>query len=268
LARKHHPDKLKNISDEEKINHEAIFKEISNAYSDIEKDIKNGGSGNSTYASYSNDDWRSIWNELEAMFQSPGAWEKMASIVKNTVHDVTVEGLKQLKTHHIKINITLEEAHMKKQKKLRLFLSDIQEPIFVTVDTGEYPIMDIKHVLSNGFPVNITITMELLPHPIYRLDDVLDSWDLFTVIKTTWVDYINGKELTLKFVDGKTINVTLEPFNAYKGPICIENHGLCGLGHLYISVDMATPSDSKGIWKSLPQDKKELFINMLQELYV
>jgi DnaJ-class molecular chaperone len=267
LARKHHPDKLTNISDEEKAKHEAIFKEISGAYSDIEHDLKHG-TGFTYTRTTNHEDWRSVWNDIEALFQSPDAWERMASIVKSTVRDVTVEGLKQLKTHHIKIKITLEEAHMKKQKRVRLFLSDIDEPIFVTVETSEYPIMDIKHVLPNGLPVNIAITMELVQHPIYRFDDVLDSWDLFTIVETTWLDYIKGKNIMLRYIDGSDININLLPFKTYNAPICFENQGLCGLGNLYVSVEMRAPTiRDMSSWNNVSDDKKYIFLEVLGTLY-
>jgi DnaJ-class molecular chaperone len=271
LARKHHPDKLGNVSEEEKKNHEAIFKDISNAYSEIEDRINKNGNFNyssDNYEHHSRDDWRSIWNDLEVLFQTPGTWERVASIVKNTVHDVTVEGIKQLKTHHVKINVTLEEVHAKKKKRIRLILANVEEPIFVILDIGEYPIMDVKHITPNGFPINIAISMELIPHPVFRLDDVLDSWDLFCEIDTTLVDFFNGKDVILNYF-GKDIVVNIEPFKKHDLPICIKDHGLCGLGNLYISINMKMPKqECKSFWDKLSDEKRKDVLSSISDLYM
>jgi DnaJ-class molecular chaperone len=157
LARKHHPDKLGDVSHEERCRNEEIFKEVTSAYSAIEHRIKTGGCNDTdstpfTYqypAGAGGEDWRAVWNDIESLFQNPGTWETMINIVKNTVADVTIQGVKKLRTHHIRIPVTLEEVHAKKKKRVRLFLAEMEDPIFTTIDIGEYPIMDIQHPDSN-----------------------------------------------------------------------------------------------------------------------
>lgn len=278
LARKHHPDKLGNVSQEERDHHENIFKEVTNAYSSIEHQINTGqgtysGTGTDAFTgnNLNREDWRSVWNDIETLFQTPGTWEAMINIVKNTVSDVTVQGIKKLRTHHIKVPVTLEEVHAKKKKKVRLFLADIEDPIFTTIDVGEYPIVDIKYPDPNipGLMINITVTMELSKHPIYRLDDVLDSWDLFTEVTLTWLDFIKGRDVTLPYLDGTDLHVTFEPFQDYtKVPIVFQDKGLCGLGNVYVSVTLELPNiSSKKIWDELGGIQKEFVLNFVKSLY-
>ena len=82
--------------------------------------------------------------------------------LKDTVYEVATKTLQ--KYHYINVLVTLEEIHMKKQKKLRLFLSNIKEPIFITIKIDLYenisskyfdPISPTNHkdLWHRGFPI-------------------------------------------------------------------------------------------------------------------
>jgi preprotein translocase subunit Sec63 len=94
LARLHHPDKLVNtgLCEDEIAVHEEMFKNITNAYTRIEKDIVS--SSTSTFANAGDtdvDDWRSVWNHIENICKIPGVWGVMKNIVKETIKDVAVK---------------------------------------------------------------------------------------------------------------------------------------------------------------------------------
>jgi len=272
LARTHHPDKLQNVSNEEKMHHEELFKEITVAYSKIHndktRDKNESDPGMDDELPINPDDWRSVWNNLETLFQKPGIWDTMKGIVKETIKDVAVKGFQQLvHRHFVKVPVTLEEVHMEKKKKVRLLLNNVAEPVFIMVDCLEFPSFEVSHQISSGnkdVTITIHVELQLQPHPTYTFDDVLDSWDLFTTVKCNWVDFIHGKEVTLPYIDGSEINVYLEPFVSYKAPIAVKNKGLCELGNLYISVELHPPS--KNNWNKLSEDEKTKFTTTLEVL--
>ena len=301
LARKHHPDKLDiNTSDEERKKHEDIFKEITNAYSRINKEKEfeakfgsntHDGNFNGFNFNMSDDmqheDWRSVWAGLESLFNAPDTWERMKNIVtdtiKDTIYEVAMHNINKstkkwkesssststfITRHNINVPVTLEEVHLKKHKKLRLFLKDIKFPVFITLDIGEYPETSVTHIIDNK-TINIDFTMELAPHSLYRMDDILESWDLWALesIKITWVDYLCGKTVEIDYIDGTKLNVVIDPFKI-QNPYTIIDKGLCGLGNLYIGIDLEPPrKDNKIKWNSLDYKFKGVFIKQLEELY-
>lgn len=278
LAKQHHPDKLPNLSEEERNKHEEIFKEITNAYSIIVKRIQSGETGDDfdtdaddSWSSHTSpDDWRSIWNELDSLFKQPGAWDTMLNIVKNTVSDVTIQGIRHLKKRHITVPVTMEEVHAGKMKKVRLFLSHINDPVYTTIDTSEYPVMEIKYPdpTIEGLFINIVATMELQQHPQYVMDDVLESWDLFTTVHTRWIDFLEGKSVVIPYIDGTDIHIDLASFKKYDSPIVIKGKGLCGLGDMYVSVVLDTPPKEKvGVWATLEYEKRMTILDFLSNLY-
>ena len=301
LARTHHPDKLgANISNEEKKKHEEKFKEITNAYSKINKEkeleAKFGfdsfdgfndfdNTFNNMSDDLNNEEWRAVWSDLESFFNKTNSWEAMKNIVtdtiKDTLYEATLHSIYQStnkwketskeaakKQHYINVEVTMEEVHLKKQKKLRLFLKDIKQPVFLTLDIGEYPETSITHRI-NDKKVVINFTMELVEHSLYRLDDLLESWDLWLLkpIKLTWADYLCGKKISIEYINNSKIDVFLEPFK-FNTPYCIKDKGLCGLGDLYIVLELEPPQYSnKTKWENLDHKFKTCFLKELYELY-
>ena len=331
LARIHHPDKLDpSISETEKKKHEDKFKEITNAYSKVVKD-KEFFAKFGTYEIHDDDnnsfdigeDWRSVWTDIETFLNKPDSWEKMKNIVtdtiKETLYEATLHSIYQSthkwketsvpqkppkKEHYINVEVTLEEVHLKKQKKLRLFLKGIKLPVFLTLDIGEYPETVVEHTITdmnnNTKTVVINFTMELLTHSLYRLDDLLESWDLWLLepVKITWADYLCGKTLSIPYIDGMktdakndsktdaktdtknyaktdnnntnntgTLNVFIEPFTVHS-PYCVKNKGLCGLGNLYFTIEIEPPNSiNKSKWDKLDHKFKNCFLRELYDLY-
>ena len=290
LAKLHHPDKLQNITDEERVAHEEIFKRITCAYTSIENTLQRdspqyGGRSSTRYgdgcdsgdgdgdghdAELDIDDWRSVWNHIEKLCKTPGVWDTMKDIVKDTIKDVAVKGLERLsKTHHVTLTVTMEEVHSKKVKKIRVFLNNVAQPVYVTVDLSEYPYVELKHQHKDVY-LHICITMQMTEHDVYRFDDVLDSWDLFARVQTTWVDYLLGKNIQLPYLDGTHIDVRIEPFTQYTAPILVSDKGLCGLGDMYISIDMIAPhtaSTSRSSWDGMREADRNAVVSCLQKLY-
>jgi len=268
LAKQHHPDKMTFASPTEKEIHENIFKEITAAYSIIERQYKDKDYSPSEedYVSPP-DDWRTMWKDVEAFLKKPGMWDCMKDIVTATLKDVAIKGItKFANTHNVQVPVTMEEVHMKKVKKVRMFLSNVDDPVFVFVDLSEYPYTELQHTLQSGLEIQINAELVLQPNETYKHDDVLDSWDLFTTVKIDWVEYICGVSKCITYLDGTVITVHIVPFTVYNEPIVYNGYGLCGLGNLYVSVEIVMP-ENKEKWATISKSNKDAFLDVIQCMY-
>jgi DnaJ-class molecular chaperone len=110
--------------------------------------------------------------------------------------------------------------------------------------------------------------MELVNHPMYRLDDVLDSWDLFAEVYVTWVDFLCGRKITLPYIDGTSVDIDIQPFKDYtEMPIIFADKGLCGLGNMYVAIKMQPPSCDASVWNALPARERSSVVDTFRTLY-
>lgn len=265
LARKHHPDKLTNASDEERKKHEEIFKDITNAYDTIERTTNNTEPSD---ASHNERDWRTVWDRVESLFQRPDIWDCMKKVLKDTMQDVAAQVAEQRKherlVHSVHLQITLEELHQNKSKKLQLFLHEIREPIIVKITCSEYPTARLTHTI-HGEIHNINIHMSLKEHAVYRFDDLLDKWDLYVTEHITWQEYLEGKVIYIPDLNGKDdIPVTIPMMPRMDVPIVVEGKGVACKGDLYISLNWVLPK--RDSWERLDQKDKNDFIRVLNAL--
>jgi len=213
IARAHHPDKFTG-TDEEKRTNEEYFKRVTVAYRKIETgDISNMGD-----FCYTNEDIRSVWSSVEKFFNKPELWQSMKTIITDTLKDVATKTLH--KFHNVTVPLKLEEIYQEKNKKLRLFLTGVDEPVFLDVNTGNFPYRIKKSaILLNGCEAEITIHFKAKKHKIFRYDDLFDSDDLYSDVTITLVEYILGKRYSLQYLDGSEVIINILPFMDLKNPI-------------------------------------------------
>uniref|UniRef100_A0A6C0CTN1 J domain-containing protein n=1 Tax=viral metagenome TaxID=1070528 RepID=A0A6C0CTN1_9ZZZZ len=254
LAKKHHPDKLAHLSEEERKAHEETFKKISVAY-----ELLNKKEFNNT----SQCEWTGIWSYMENFMNDPNMLRNMSDLLKNVV-DIAREYKKQKGSeHHIKIEVSLEEVHLRKEKKLRLFLKNIQDPIFITVDCGCYPSFLYTHITPNEQTLFIHLDFVLKQHDTYVLDDLFEPYDLVTEVNVTLYEYFTGGQKSLIYLDGSLINYTLLPYSL--NHILIENKGLYEKGTLRILTKICVPTKEEIAKVDLKTLEK--IINNLKLLY-
>lgn len=262
IARIHHPDKFTG-TDEEKRDNEEYFKRVTVAYRKIETgDISNLGDFSHIYT---NEDIQSVWSSVEKFFNTPELWQSMKNIITDTLKDVATKTLH--KFHNVTVPLKLEEIYNEKNKKLRLFLTGVDEPVFVDVNANNFPHKVKKcAILENGCEATITIHFKLKKHKIYRYDDLFDSDDLYADINISLAEYILGKRHSLDFLDGSEIIVNILPFMDLKIPILIENKGLRkNKGNLYVFVNVSLPD--KELWNVQNVDFKEKLLKSLNAIY-
>jgi len=289
IARIHHPDKFIG-TDDEKVSNEDYFKKVTVAYRRIEIAEQNGsagfgfggsdggsdgssglggifgfGSSNFNYTEFSKDDWRNVWSSVETFFNKPEVW----NCVKNIISDKVKEAVSKVyqKHHAITLELTLEEIYAEKPKKLRLFLKNIPEPVFITVNAANFPHKILKYAtLSNDQEIEITVNCVALEHDIYSYDNILGTDDLYTTVDITFSEYILGKKLFIKYLDGTDLAINMLPFIDITQALCISGKGLRqNKGNLYISVNITLPR--KELWGSQTIDFKEKLLKSLNALY-
>jgi hypothetical protein len=264
IARTHHPDKFIG-TDEEKLRNEEYFKKVTVAYRDIELhgDAVGGdffrGSGSGT------SDWRSVWASVDSFFSRPEVWASMKTIITDHLKDVATKTFQ--KYHIVSVPLKLEDIHVEKLKKLRLFLNHITEPVFLNVNASNFPYSIKKHAIlaENGQELEITLNFELRDHPLYTYDSIFGTDDLHARIVITLPEYILGKRCTIPYLDGTDIVVNILPFTDLTSSIFIPNKGLRkNKGNLYIFVEVTLPD--KELWDIQSIGFKEKLLNSLNAL--
>jgi DnaJ-class molecular chaperone len=222
LARKHHPDKHQHLSKEEIACHEQEFKKINVAYELLTK---------KEFEYTTKSDWQGIWKNLD-FFTHPDLLKNMGDIIKNVI-DITREYKKNKATeHHIIVDVTLEEIHLQREKKLRLFLKNVADPVFVTIDCGCYPSFLYTHITSEGRTLFIYITYQLLEHELFRIDPCLHTKDVYADIDITLYEYIMGCKKTITYLDKTTLEIEIPACSVEE--ISLPGKGLYGKGDLKV----------------------------------
>jgi DnaJ-class molecular chaperone len=228
LAKKHHPDKLQNVNVEELKAHEEMFRRVTMAYRQIEGEHKSSESPEI--------DWKTIFKR----------------VVKDVMSNI----------HRISVPVTLEEVHNKKTKKLEVFLKSSSTPVYVRVSCGDFP----KTLVTHGTHI-IRVNFSLQDHKVFQLDDILGTHDLYTKLRITWADYLQGTEVSLIWCDGITIiPVVVKPFSEVDVPMAYYNKGLWGQGVLYISIDIVPPTEHQ--WNNIDPAHREKILGGLNEAHL
>ena len=255
LARKHHPDKLVNLSDEEKQENEEMFKKINLAYELL---------SNNDFKETPQKDWSGIWNYMEAFMNnsaSANTNEWIQGIV-NIAREYKKHRSKR-SNHHINVEVSLEEVHKRKEKKLRLFLKGIDDPVFVTIDCGCYPSFMHMHITPDDKTLFIDIDFTLKKHSEYLLDNLFDSKDIYAHIDINLYEYFNGCTRTLEDLDGEQFTIDIPRCN--QDDISIDNKGLFGQGKLVIFTNTILPEKDK--LKHIDETEYNILLENIKKLY-
>jgi DnaJ-class molecular chaperone len=251
LAKKHHPDKLSHLAEEEKKEHEEMLKKINVAYELLSK---------SDFEYSSQSDWKGIWSSVESfMTQNYSLGDLFANVI-----NIAKEYKKQKSSeHYITVDVTLEEVHQRKDKKLRLFLKNISDPIFITVDCGCHPSYLYTHLLPDQKTIFIYITFNLLDHPLYITDTIFNSYNLYMNIEINLYEYFHGVVKKVKYLDHNTLEINILPCS--EKSIIIPNKGLFGKDALTVYLSIQLPAYDQ--FNKLSDVKKSKLLKYLKETH-
>ncbi len=270
-----HPDKLNHIKDDDEKNKKIEkFKEASIAYEMLMK--KN--------ISYEDEefyddvvwddsaDWKDIWYNF---FYDGGETKEF---IKDTLINIASSFIKkniQPKTyynprtndnilkHQIKFEVTYNEILLNTKRKLRLILVDIEDPLYIDIYCGQFPQVIKEYTDDNDNEHEIIINMEIKKQESF--DHVISKSgciDIITSIDITLLEYITGYEKQILYIDGKYINVYIQPFqNQYYE---IEGKGL-KKGSLIININIKYIDID--CWSALNEKDKVEMLRILDMLY-
>jgi len=229
LARKHHPDKLAHLPLEERQAHEDLFKKINVAYELLK---------NQEFTNSSHTEWKGMWSYMEQFMSDPELFRNMGPLLKKVV-DTAREYKKQKGSEHfIKVEVTLEEIHQRKDKKLRLFLKNIIEPVFIYIDCSRYPTHLYTHITPNGQTLFIHIEYVVKEHSIYCVD-LFENNDLMVEVELSLLDYFRGTTRELLYLDNTTLHIDIPMWS--NNIITLPNKGLNERGDLKIVPRIVLP---------------------------
>lgn len=199
LARKHHPDKLQHLSKADIEVNEQKLKLINRAYETLTK------------TDYQPPEWN------------------FNSIFETVINNVKNYTAKLLKEHHITVEVTLEDIFNKKDKRLRLFLKGITQPIFITINCSD------KLYIHNELEIHITYV--ILPHKIYSVED--DGNDIYSTIYISLYEFVKGCSYKIEYLDKTIVDITIPECDTKT--IVIPKKGLYGEGSLVIFIKIDLP---------------------------
>lgn len=237
LARKHHPDKLGNVSEQERKRNEEYFKSITVAYHEIDKSRNNNIKDDINL--------NNIWKEVENFFNKPETWECMKDILKKVSK---LEKVKKVpRKHQIKVDLSLEDVYNAKERKLRLFLSGIEKPVYLTIKADTVLTQNVlyfnNYLVEDNVYIDLVLELVMKKHKNYRVFRLMDKWDIFYDVSINWYEYITGKSIIILYLDGKEIEVTIPEYYNIELPIILENKGLGGKGDLFVIVKIEMPKN-------------------------
>lgn len=279
LARKHHPDKLSGLNDEDKKMNEEKFKKINLAYELL---------NNSEFSNTTKGEWKNIWSWSMDMFMGNSNVNKLINDIFNSVREYKkqkrgqesdtdnlnnmfsnfVNEYNEFKKnkgseHHINVEVTLEEAHKNKEKKLRLVLNGIDNPIYIKVNCGFFPKYVHTYITPEDKTLFIHITFILKPHKLYYLDDIMETNDLFTEIEINLFEYFNGCTKELNDLDDNKYTIEIPKCN--HDNIIIENKGLHYKGNINVMINVKLPSNDD--FKNIDSKIYDNLLENLEKIY-
>lgn len=251
IALKSHPDKLNGIQDiNEKNKRIKEFMDATNAYNNIMNNDINFDEFDDINVNY--DDWIETFNNIA---QSK-LFGEMINIFKKFKARV--------KKHNINVDIKYSDYYSINKKKLRIFLKNVSEPVYINLDCKKYPVHIINYYDDNDDEHEITINMIFINdininngyYHVIEDDKINIHYDM----QIDTIDYMIGDTKQLLFLNNEFIDIVIEPFtdNYIK-----KDFGING-GDLVINFKY-NPINKEKWDKLISADKKEMiriFLNI------
>lgn len=243
IALKSHPDKLNNISNiEEKKVKIKEFTDATNAYNQI------------------------LNNETEEINIDYDNLEKTFNYIINSklfkdFINVIMKSNK-IKTHTFNLDISYNDYFSKNKKKIRIFLRDVAEPIFIDLDCKKYPKTIINYIDDNDIEHEIIFNLTIVNdnknyYHIINNDNTIDI--IFDFIIST-IEYITGNIREHVYLNKEILLITIEPFsNKFIIPGLGINNGNFICNFIY------TPIQKKE-WNKINENDKNLIIKIFNDL--
>ena len=195
IALKSHPDKLNNIIDiDEKNTKIKEFTDASNAYNQI----------------LNNDDIKFDYNNWEETFD----YIINSKLFKEFIN-ILVKKPKII-SHTFNLDITYSEYYSKNKKKIRLFLKDCKEPIFIDLDCKKYPkiIINYNDDIDNEKEHELIFNLKIINNNnnYYHISRENGEIDIIYDMLISTIEYITGNIREHVFLNNDILLIKIEPF--------------------------------------------------------
>ena len=196
IALKSHPDKLNNIKDiDEKNKKIKEFTEATSAYNQI----------------LNNEDLNINYNNWEETFD----YIINSQLFKEFLNVMTAKTNNNIITHAFNLDITYSDFYNKNKKKTRIFLRDLEEPIFIDLDCKKYPKIVITHIDENENEHEIIFNLNIVNNNknYYHIKNDDESIDIIHDMLITTAEYIAGNIREHVFLNKEILLIKIEPFS-------------------------------------------------------
>ena len=243
IALKSHPDKLNNITDiEEKKLKIKEFTDATNAYNQI------------------------INNDFEKINIDYENWEKTFDYIVNSklfkdFINVIMKSNKII-THSFNLDINYNEYFSKNKKKIRIFLRDCTEPIFIDLDCKKYPKSVITYIDDNEAEHEIIFNLTIVNDNknYYHIKNNDNSIDIIFDMIITTIEYLTGNIREHVYLNKEILLIKIEPFaNKYVIPNLGINKGNFICNFVYIPID-------KKDWNKINDNDKNTIVRIFNDL--
>ena len=282
-ARKHHPDKLSHLDASERAEHEAIFKEITDAYSRIVEnrarascpdDATNAEFVHAWKAPKRPEEWEAIWEGLEKMFSK--------TEVLCTVKDLFMKASKLKKdwakareaaaaaddssdtstssdcgvTHKATLMVSPADVQGGRKRRVRILHDDGSVAAHICVDCGVFP--DVYR------EQDVEVKMVLKEDESMEYESGI--WDLFKTLNLNLVEWFTGgrHEITAIAASGTPLIVEIPACVNHEMPICINDADYWKFGPIYVTLCLKLPSPE--FWKKKNIEEQEKLLAVLRDV--
>lgn len=262
-----HPDKLNNISDmNEKNKKIKYFIDATNAYNMI---VKTGNNDNNNDYNY---EWDSNMNTND--------WEKTfddimnSNLFKSFITNVFNNFKSKTKKHNINVDIKFSDYFNNQKKKLRIFLKNVKEPVYINLNCKNYPLHIINYFDDNDYEHEISINMNLIndlainkgfyfkeQEEEQKEQKEQGKMNIYYDMEIDTHDYIIGTNKQLDFFNNEIIDINIPPFSS---EIIINDKGINN-GDLIINF-IYMPTINKKNWYILEDCDKNNMIRILKKI--
>jgi hypothetical protein len=195
IALKSHPDKLNNIMDNEEKNKKIKeFTEATSAYNQI----------------LNNEELIINYNNWEETFD----YIINSQLFKEFINVMTKNN--NIITHSFNLDITYSDYYSKNKKKIRIFLRDLTEPIFIDLDCKKYPKIVITHIDENDNEHEIIFNLNIVNNNnnYYHIKNANETIDIIHDMLISTAEYIAGNMREHVFLNKEILIINIEPFSS------------------------------------------------------
>lgn len=258
IALKNHPDKIANLSEEEKKNCINKFREATEAYQYLTNQTKN----NFDYEDfYDNFNWKDFLYEMINDKNNIELVNNIASFLinNNFINRVSKGPIK----HKLVLYVTLDELYSNTKKKIRLILKKLNKPIYLSLNCMDiYPYYNKIYIDDDGVEHDIYINFKIEKNEFYTYRVKNNKINLYCNVKSNIYRYLNGFVTEIDYFNNEKIKIYIPKYinNKY----CLKNKGING-GNLTINIYYDNRVNLVK-YKLLNKNEKNRFNKILNEI--